>query len=72
MLLVKCGCGQEIELEPLPYRPFVKCPNCGRRLPVPHDPSVAERRCAKCGELLDEDTKDIHCAVCSGKYMLRF
>ena len=64
---MECGCGQEFALEALPYRPFVSCPNCGRRLPVHCDPAEFMGRCRKCGRFLEEKDLDIHCLVCSGK-----
>lgn len=68
---MECGCGQEFELTTLPYRPFVECPNCGRRLPVRCDPAEFMNRCAKCGRFLEKDAIDIHCMVCSGKYVVQ-
>ena len=67
---MECGCGQEFELETLPYRPFVECPNCGRRLPVHCDPAEFMNRCRKCGRFLEKDALDIHCLACSGKHVV--
>lgn len=65
---MECGCGQEFEIEALPYRPFVECPNCKRRLPVHCDPAEFMNRCRRCGRFLDKDVIEIHCLACSGKH----
>lgn len=61
---IECGCGQEIELTSDAYIPFIKCPNCSRRLPV-HTEAEFIHCCSVCGRFIEAGGLDIHCSVCS-------
>ena len=63
---IECGCGQEIILVSDFYKPFIKCPNCGRRLPVHGRKTKFMKRCPKCGRYLEKDEYAVHCRYCSG------
>ena len=69
MRYMECGCGFRFKLGALPRRPFVACPNCGRRLPVRCEPMEFLARCEKCGRFIEKDALDVHCMVCSGKHI---
>lgn len=66
MKRMECTCGKVFQLRYMPKRPFVSCPNCGRRLPVHCDIGEFKARCPKCGRFLDKEDLPLHELACTG------